>query len=129
MTDNQPDPTHPSDHRPAAAPAGNAYETERTYALVVWGLYASSVMFGVTALVGFVIALIKRNDLSGTPYESHMRKAIQLFVVSFLLGIVGALSAGFGIGIVILIGLMIWFLVVTIKGIMRAVERRAYDDA
>lgn len=111
-----------------AAPAG-AWSDPRTLAIVVWGLYLGSFVVGFTGLVGFVVALLKRQDVAGTAYESHFTKAIRAFVIGLVGSIVGAILTPFmGIGLLILIPVAIWFVVVSVKGILRTSEWRPYDD-
>lgn len=114
---------------PSSAEVNPGNDNARIYTLTVWGLYAASLLTGVTGLAGFILALLKRGDVEGTPYASHMTKAIQVFVIGFVLAIVGALLTFVGIGFIVLIAVSIWFLVVTIKGIIRAVDGRPYHDA
>ncbi len=56
----------------------------RLMAALVYGLYLFSPFTGITALVGVVIAYVKRGDARGTIYESHFSNAITVFWVSFV---------------------------------------------
>jgi uncharacterized membrane protein len=51
----------------------------RTWAIAVWVLYLASYLTGITAIVGVIIAYVKRQDAAGTPYASHMTYAIRTF--------------------------------------------------
>jgi len=101
----------------------------RTWAIVVWGLYlASYVTFVMTMAAGVIIAYVKRNELVGTPYESHMTSAIRTFWISVIIGAIGVVLSFFGIGIVILVLLAVWQLFRMIRGIVRAIDNRPIDD-
>jgi len=56
----------------------------RLVATLVYGLYLLAPFNGITALVGVVIAYVKRSDARGTIYESHFSNAIMVFWVSFV---------------------------------------------
>lgn len=99
----------------------------RTWALIVWGLYlASYVTFFLTYLVGLVIAYMKRGDLAGTPFESHMRSAINTFWISLGVAVVGVITALALIGYVILFLLALWHLYRVIRGLVRAADGKPY---
>ena len=56
---------------------------QRLVAALVYGLFLFSlVTHGFSALVGVVIAYVKRGDARGTVYESHYSNAITVFWVS-----------------------------------------------
>lgn len=67
----------------------------RASAKLIWGLYIGSLAsFGLSAVVGCVIALLRRKELEGTPYESHARTAMKVFTYSlFTALIVGGVGA------------------------------------
>lgn len=97
----------------------------RTYALVVWGLLlASAFTFALTAVVGIVIAYMKRPEMVGTPFESHMTSAIRTFWISIVVGVIGFLLTFVLIGVPILIALAVWQLFRVIRGIISAAEGR-----
>src|SRR5678815_1373819 len=56
----------------------------RLVAALVYGLYLFAVCTGITAIVGVVIAYVKRGDARGTVYESHFSNAITVFWISFI---------------------------------------------
>jgi len=70
----------------------------RLVSALVYGLFLFSIVtHGLTALVGVVIAYVKRSDARGTVFESHFSNAITVFWVSvfFWLLTVTAMIAGF----------------------------------
>ena len=101
----------------------------RTWAIVVWGLYiASYFTFTITMVVGLIIAYVKRDELAGTPFASHMTSAIRTFWISLIVFVIGAALSIVGVGIVILILLAVWHLFRVIRGIVRAIDSQPIDD-
>jgi uncharacterized membrane protein len=81
----------------------------------------------VTTIVALVLAYVKRKDAVGTVWDSHFRNLIETFWVTLVIGIIAIPLCFVFIGIPILIGLGIWFLYRTIKGLIRAIEARPYS--
>jgi uncharacterized membrane protein len=101
----------------------------KTWAIIVWGLYiASYFTFALTMLIGLIIAYVKRADVAGTPFESHMTSAIRTFWISLIVGVIGAVLSFVGIGLVILIALAIWQLFRTIRGLIYALDAKPIGD-
>ena len=59
--------------------------------------------------------------------DSHFRNLTDTFWVTLVSGVIAIPLCFVFIGIPILIGLGIWFLYRTIKGLVRAIEGRAYN--
>jgi uncharacterized membrane protein len=101
----------------------------RTWAIVVWGLYiASYFTFAITMLVGLIIAYVKREELAGTPFESHMTSAIRTFWISLVVGLIGFGLSIIGIGLIILVLLAVWQVFRIIRGMVRAIDRQPIAD-
>lgn len=95
----------------------------KTWALIVWGLYiASYFTLAVTMIVGLIIAYMKRRELAGTPFESHMTSAIRTFWISVLGLVLGSILLIVGVGVVILAAIAVWQIFRVIRGIVRAVD-------
>ena len=77
-------------------------ESLKTLATVIYGLYALSLLFGVTAIVAIVLNYIKRDDAKGTWLESHFRWQIRTFWFSVLWCVIGFATW------LILIGWAVW---------------------
>ena len=112
--------------RPDAA--GTAAERLRTYSIVVYVLFLLALPSAfLTALIGVIVAYIKRGDARGTAFESHFTNAIEVFWLSLVVGIVAiVLWPLFFLGAVIHAGLVVWVLYRTIKGLLRAIEWQPY---
>ncbi len=100
----------------------------KIWAIAVWVLYILGYLTGITMLVGLIIAYVKRSELSGTPYESHMTSAIRTFWIGLIFGIIGIVLTFVGIGILILGVLAVWQLFRIIRGLIRAIDGRPIED-
>ncbi len=116
-------------------------------ALVGYGLFLFACVNGITAIVGVVIAYIKRDEARGTVYESHFANMITTFWVSLALMVVFFAAIGFGaatlfsqprpdqVSLVVGAGIAlygvgvvyaIWFLYRIIRGFIRALDASAF---
>lgn len=107
----------------------NGSAQPRTWAIVVWGLYlASFVTSGLAGIIGLIIAYLKRDELAGTPFASHMTSAIRTFWISLIAVIVGGALAFIGIGVVILFAAVLWLGFRCIRGLVRAIDGQPIAD-
>jgi len=111
----------------------NVQANARAWAAAVWALYLGSLFtFALTAIVGLIVAYVKRRDLSGTPYESHITSAIRTFWISLGVSFVALALVVTGIAasapIVIVLGgcilalLGLWQIFRGVRGLIRAVD-------
>ena len=101
----------------------------KTWAMIVWGLYIASYFTAfITAIVGLIIAYVKRDEVAGTPFESHMTSAIRTFWISLIVGIIGTVLLVVGIGFIILAALAVGHIFRVIRGMVRAIDGRPIDD-
>jgi uncharacterized membrane protein len=80
----------------------------------------------IATVVALVLAYVQRSEAHGTVWESHFRNLIETFWVSLLIAAIAIPLCFVFVGIPILIGVMVWFLYRTIKGLVRAIEGRPY---
>jgi uncharacterized membrane protein len=110
-----------------------AQANARNWAAAVWGLYLGALFtLSLTAIVGIIIAYVKRRDLAGTPYESHITSAIRTFWISLgvtmiaLALIVAAIALNAPVpgvlGGCILVVLGLWQIFRGVRGLIRAVD-------
>jgi len=83
---------------------------------IIYGLYAASLVFGVTALVGTVMNYVKREDVAGTVLESHFRWQIRAFWFALLWAVVGVATFLAVVGWFVLIADLVWFIYRIAKG-------------
>ena len=101
----------------------------KTWAMIVWGLYIASYFTAfITAIVGVVIAYVKRDEMTGTPFESHMTSAIRTFWISLIGYIISAVLTIVLVGFVLAVIVFIWQLFRTLRGMTRAIDGRPIED-
>jgi uncharacterized membrane protein len=69
------EPSAPADH-------------EKLTAMLAYGLYLLAIVNGITLLIGFIVALVRRDSARGTLYESHYRNLVTVFFVVAAFGVV-----------------------------------------
>ncbi len=91
---------------------------------VVYLLYVLSLLFGVTAVAGVIIAYIAKRNAPAW-LASHYRFQIGTFWIGLLLfGVAIATTPIFGIGVVVAIALMVWLIIRCGYGLRRLGARR-----
>jgi uncharacterized membrane protein len=98
-------------------------ESLRTFALVVYVLYALGLVTGVLTIAGIILAYLKRGAAAGTVYESHFRYAISTFWLSVIAWIVGGILTLVFVGWIVLALWTVWYVFRIIKGGLRAMNR------
>ncbi len=94
---------------------------------LIYILYLLSLIFGVTSLVGLVMAYINKGDAPEW-VQSHYRFQIRTFWIGLLLGVIGAVTVAFGVGILILVFLCVWWIVRCVKGMKYISQGSAHPD-
>jgi uncharacterized membrane protein len=87
---------------------------------LVYVLYLASILVGLTALIGLVIAYVNRPQVAGTWMEGHYTYQIRTFWIGLLFSFVAVLLVVIGIGVLLFIALAIWAIVRCIKGLQWA---------
>lgn len=95
---------------------------------LVYGLYAGSFVMGVTALIGVIVAYVKRGEAAGTWQETHFTWQIRTFWVALAGSVLGFLTSFVGIGFLILTAVAVWMIYRIIKGWIRLAQYRAIED-
>lgn len=108
-------------------PVPTVDESARGTAIIAYILY----LIGwptchLSTVVALILAYIKRGEVRGTIWESHFDNIINTFWVTLVAGIVFGIMVMFVIGIPLLFALAIWFLYRTIKGLVRAIDYKAF---
>jgi uncharacterized membrane protein len=69
-------------------------DRERLPVMLAYGFYLLAIANGFTLLIGFIIAMVRREDARGTLYESHYRNLTTVFfAVAAFAGVMLALAA------------------------------------
>jgi uncharacterized membrane protein len=119
----------------------------RSLAIVCYVLFLLACANGITAIIGVIIAYVKRRDAAGTIWQSHFNNLILVFWVfvgGAILGLLTwpialgvflvswpvfwppALTLPFAFGFVVFPLLVVWYLYRVIRGLIRAAEERPY---
>lgn len=99
----------------------------KTWVIVVYVLYLVGFFTAITALVGVIMAYLKRQE--ATPVEqSHLQFQIRTFWIGLLMVVVGSILTAIVIGGLLLLFWFVWTLVRCIKGLMRINEGRGIDE-
>jgi uncharacterized membrane protein len=113
------------------APRVADQETGRIMAIVAYVLFLIGwPTLHLATIGGVILAYVQRNDVRGTIWESHFEAIISTFWISLVVGVAGVLACitivGLIVGIPLLVGLVIWFLYRSIRGLVHAIESKAY---
>ena len=92
---------------------------------IIYGLYAASLVVGITYIVAIVLNYVKRDDVVGTLYESHFRWQIRTFWFSLLWFTLSAILTLVIVGVFGWIAAAIWFIYRIVKGWLRLSEGKA----
>ena len=97
-------------------------------ATIVSLLYIGGFVVGVTGLIGFILALVWKDEVAGTWEESHLQFHIMTFLIGLLVGIIGSILSFILIGIPILIALAVWILVRSVLALLKAQKHQPIAD-
>ena len=97
-------------------------------ASIVALLYITGFVVGITGLVGFILALVWKDEVAGTWEESHLQFHVMTFVVGLVVGLVGAVLSFILIGIPILLALFLWILVRSVVALSKAQKHEPIAD-
>jgi uncharacterized membrane protein len=86
----------------------------------MWALAVHILYLVGLGLVGVILAYVKRNDLRGTIWESHLDFAIRTFWIGVLGVFVGIVLTLVLIGVLILWAVGLWVLVRVVYGLVQA---------
>lgn len=109
----------PSPMTPATGMApGQTADSNKNLTMIIYALYAASLIVGITGLIAIVINYVKRDDVQGTWLESHFRWQMRTFWFCLLWGVLGVITMFIGIGFLVLGANLIWFIYRVVKGIL-----------
>lgn len=118
-----------------APPPADFLDT-RTWTTLIHVLLLGGVFAYVTAVIGAVVAYVKRDDLRGSIFESHITYALRTFwiglfggaalaVLSFVLTLTIVLAP---VAWLIGVGALMWWLYRTLRGALYAWNERPIPD-
>ena len=94
----------------------------KNYLMIVYALYALGLVSLITPLAGVVVAYVKRGDMRGTFYESHMTYLIKTFWMALGVGLVGLLTLWLVVGFGIWLLLLVWFVYRVVAGFVKLTD-------
>jgi uncharacterized membrane protein len=101
----------------------------QTWAIIVWALFiASYFTASISGIVGLIIAYVKRGELAGTPFESHMTSAIRTFWIALIGTIISVVLMFVFIGFLVIFLVALWLLFREIRGLIRALDGQPIAD-
>lgn len=101
--------------------------SEGRIANLIYILYLASLVFGITGLIGVVMAYVNKGDGPGW-VESHYRFQIRTFWIGLLIGVIGGLTTLIVIGWFVLLFGLIWIIVRCAKGMKFLARGQAHPD-
>ena len=82
---------------------------------LIYILYLASLIFGITAIIGVVMAYLNRDDAPEW-VKSHYTFQIRTFWIGLLFGLIGAFTLVFLVGWLIMLFVAVWWIVHCVKG-------------
>ncbi len=107
-------------------------DSERNQALfarAVYVLYLVSlipILFGVTAIVGVVIAHL-HHERADPLWQEHFRFQYRTFWIGVLYWLISMILSPVGVGVVLLLLTFLWFVVRTVRGLIAAMNNEEID--
>ena len=103
-------------------------ESDRIPLYVVLAFCAGVFTGGLGALVGVVIAYVKRDEVTEVWGNSILTYLITTFWVGLVVSIVGWILVPVGIGYIILGLLTVWYLLRCVRAVLAVFDRRTISD-
>ncbi len=107
-------------------PVGPGFDLNK--ATIVSLLYIAGFVVGITGLAGFILALVWKDEVTGTWEESHLQFHVMTFVIGVVVGIIGGILSFVLIGIPILLALAVWILVRSVVALLKAQKHEPIAD-
>ncbi len=109
----------------------NTQDSNRILAIVAYVLFLIGwPTLHLATIGGVIMAYVQRSEVRGTIWDSHFEAIISTFWISLIVGVAGVLACitivGLIVGVPLLIGLVIWFLYRSIRGLVHAIESKPY---
>lgn len=133
---------------PVPPPGSTASASQRSVVILCYALLLLAWMNGVTAVIAVIIAYLKRDEAAGTVWQSHYRNMISVFIATLIVFLImmfswplalgslfvngfvwpfpAALGFGFLLWMVVFPLFALWYLYRTIRGLLLALDERAY---
>ncbi|HEY5107448.1 MAG TPA: hypothetical protein VII73_11875 [Caulobacteraceae bacterium] len=110
---------------PAPPPPAAAVSDERQLALVIYILYLVPFAFGVTHIVGLVLAYVNR-ETAPDWLKSHFDFQVRTFWIGLLYFVVACISCLLLVGFVLVPVVIVWFIIRCALGINYLMKNQPY---
>lgn len=104
------------------------HESLRQYTLVIYILYALSIVVGITSIVAIIMNYIKREEVQGTWLQSHFDWQIKTFWYTLLGAIIGFVLMLILIGYLVVFVVTVWFIYRIVKGLVVFLDNKPIGD-
>ncbi len=94
---------------------------------IVYILYLAGVVFGITGIIGVVMAYINRSDAPDW-LASHYQFQIRTFWIGALYMLIGIILAFVVIGYLVLVFWVVWLIIRCVKGMKSLDQREAHPN-
>ncbi|MFY8100546.1 MAG: DUF4870 family protein [Allorhizobium sp.] len=111
--------TDPNYQPPATSGGEGWFSPGRLNVQVVYCLYLVSSVFGMTGIVGLIMAYVNRGK--GEPWvDTHYTYAIRTFWIGLLYALISSILMVAFIGVILIFGVAIWIVVRCVIGLQKA---------
>ena len=107
--------------------SNNEKPTTAGTAKIIYFLYLVSILIGITAIAGLIMAYVNRDDAADW-LKSHYQFQIRTFWIGAMYLFIGVLLSQFIIGLLVLLFCLLWLIVRCARGIKYLDRREAYPD-
>jgi uncharacterized membrane protein len=107
--------------------SGGISDNGKQLALLNYILYFIGFFVGVTALIGLILAYLKKTDAVEW-VQSHFIYQIRTFWIGLLWLVIGGLTSFVFIGYLLIVGWVVWTLVRCVKGVLRLSDNKPIED-
>lgn len=94
---------------------------------LVYILYLVAIVLGITALVGLIMAYVKKGDAPAW-VQTHYQFQIRTFWIGLLYWVIGAATTVFFVGAAILLFSLVWWIIRAVKGMQAVGRGEAHPD-
>jgi len=112
----------------ASMPTGTDSDKARNLLLITYVLYGLSLINGLTAVAGVIIAHIKVNEVTDTFLQSHYRWLIRTFWIGLIAGVISAVLTIIFIGFLLMAVVFLWYIYRLVKGFLRFNDNKPIED-
>ncbi|MFD0966229.1 DUF4870 family protein [Seminibacterium arietis] len=91
----------------------------KNYMFITYGTFAISLFLPFIAIVGVILAYMKREEVANTIYANHLNYLIRTFWGSIIGGIIGFILSIILVGYVVLFIVSIWYIFRIIYGFIK----------